>query len=93
MLNGEKISAANEIEMAQDEYAALKSENELLKVFCLDPFVAPYIYMERLIWGSVHQSLPPAQFSSVSLVVRTTTTSSALTSQSWSGLWTTSVRS
>mmetsp|Transcript_130676 Transcript_130676/g.226040 ORF Transcript_130676/g.226040 Transcript_130676/m.226040 type:complete len:248 (-) Transcript_130676:485-1228(-) len=31
MLNGEKISAANEIEMAQDEYAALKSENELLK--------------------------------------------------------------
>lgn len=31
MLNGEKISAANEIQMAQDEYTALKSENDLLK--------------------------------------------------------------
>lgn len=31
MLNGEKISAANEIQMAQDEYSTLKSENDLLK--------------------------------------------------------------
>lgn len=31
MLNGEKISAANEVQMAQDEYATLKSENDLLK--------------------------------------------------------------
>lgn len=31
MLNGEKISATNELQMAQDEYATLKSENDLLK--------------------------------------------------------------
>lgn len=31
MLNGEKVSAANEVQMAQDEYATLKSENDLLK--------------------------------------------------------------
>lgn len=31
MLNGEKISVANEVQMAQDEYSTLKSENDLLK--------------------------------------------------------------
>jgi hypothetical protein len=31
ILNGEKISAADEIQMAQDEYSALRSENDLLK--------------------------------------------------------------
>jgi|EP00670_Eutreptiella_braarudii_P001324 uncharacterized protein (DUF3084 family) len=31
VLNGEKISVANEMQMAQDEYSALKSENDLLK--------------------------------------------------------------
>ena len=35
MLNGEKLSTAHEMQLAQEEYENLRSENELLKVCCM----------------------------------------------------------